>query len=187
MIGIDGFLGLELLADVQAAHARHHDVQNHDVRRLAQSPLQARYSIGRGQHLVSLEFEVVPQPRHHVGFVFDNQDLGHALPFRKLHVVATLCPLILGPHRQSDGELAASSRCTVDRHFSAMRLHNVAHQGQPQSAALGVVNQRVPNPIEFFENLVLLLCGNADAVVHNFQLHRTVLTEEVYGDELLVL
>src|SRR5271166_3599238 len=75
--GNRGLLGLQLLANVQTAHTRHHDVENYEIRRLAQGPLQAGDTVRCGDHLVAFEFEVVPQPRHHVGLVFDNKDLGH--------------------------------------------------------------------------------------------------------------
>src|SRR5580704_2982830 len=93
----------------------------------------------------------------------------------------------LGAHRQSNSELATSSRTAVHRYLAAMRLHNVAHQGKSQSAAFGVVDQRVSHSIKFLKYLVLLFRWDADAVVHDFQLHRTVVTEKIYADELLVL
>src|SRR5271165_7311003 len=90
-------------------------------------------------------------------------------------------------HRQIDGELAAPPRHAIYQNLSAMRLHNVAHQGKTQTAALGVMNQRIAHPIKLVENLLLLSRGNADAMVYHFQLDRTVVAEQIYADILLVL
>ena len=68
-----------------------------------------------------------------------------------------------------------------------MGLHNVTHQGEAQSAALGVVNQRIAHTIKFLENLVLLLVRDADPVVDHFQLYRSVFTIELDADVLPAL
>ncbi len=74
-----GPLRLELLAHVQPAHPRHHDVQDDEVGGLGDRALQASHTVAGGDDLMSLEFEVVAQPGHHVGLVLDNQDFGHVL------------------------------------------------------------------------------------------------------------
>ena len=70
-------LALELFANIQPAHAGHHHVENDQVRRLAECALQACNAIRGRNDLVALELEVVAQPRHHIRFVFDNQDSRH--------------------------------------------------------------------------------------------------------------
>src|SRR5580698_1988830 len=108
--------------------------------------------------------------------------LGSSSTIRILAMLSTLLnsrpghtrPVDFGGYRQSNGELAASSRTAVHRNFSTVRLHNVAHQRKSQAAAFGVVDQRIPNAIELFKNLVLLLGGNPNAMVHNFKFDRTV-------------
>ncbi len=42
--------------------------------------------------------------------------------------------------------------------IASMSLHDVAHQGEPQSAALGVMHQRIADAIELLKDFGLLLC-----------------------------
>src|SRR5205085_331425 len=53
--------------------------------------------------------------------------------------------------RQSDDELAAASRRTVHQDRSAVRLDDVPDQRKPQARPLGVVHQRISDPIKLFE------------------------------------
>src|SRR5208282_401172 len=72
-------LGLELFANVQPAHARHHDIEDHEVGRFVERAFQSSNAVRGANHLISFVLEVVAQTGNHVGFVFDNQDLGHLM------------------------------------------------------------------------------------------------------------
>jgi hypothetical protein len=90
-------------------------------------------------------------------------------------------------HRQRDDELASFAGRALHRDLSPVRLDDVTHQGEPQSTALGVVNQRIANAIELLEYLVLLVRWNADTVVNHFQLDRAVIAVELHAQELFNL
>src|SRR6516164_6752329 len=79
-------LGLQLLADVQATHFRHHHVEDHEVGRVVERASQALGSIARSKHFVALVLKVVAQTGNHVGLVFYDKDPGHNLrpPIAKL-------------------------------------------------------------------------------------------------------
>src|SRR4029453_12353370 len=51
-----------------------------------QRALQAGNAIRGSDHLVSVVFKIVAQARHHVGLVFQNQNLGHMLPSTALPI-----------------------------------------------------------------------------------------------------
>src|SRR5215472_4265718 len=68
-------LGAQLLAYLEPAHSRHHDVKNNQVGRLVQRPLQALDAITRRDYGVAFEFEIVPEPSHHVGLVLNDENL----------------------------------------------------------------------------------------------------------------
>src|SRR6516162_10199442 len=89
--------------------------------------------------------------------------------------------------RQANGEFAASSRGTVDQNLAAVRRYHMANQGKSKAATLGVVHQRVADPVELLEDLALLVLRYADSVVHDFELHRTVVAKHIHADELAVL
>src|SRR5205807_1456429 len=107
----------ELLADIEAAHARHHDVQDDQVGRFGQSPLQAGNPVGSGDDAVALVFEVVAQAGDHVGFVFYNQDFGHYRNLRR----ETLIPRGLKPARN---DKCQDSLCGTSKRRDRIRLLN---------------------------------------------------------------
>src|ERR1700691_4332139 len=55
-----------------------------------------------------------------------------------------------------------------------MSLHDVAYQREPQSAALGVMHQRIADPVELLENFELLFERNADSVIDDLEVDATV-------------
>src|SRR5215472_13269765 len=76
--GNRGPLGLKLLADLQAAHLRHHHIKHNQIRRIVQGALQSLLTVVGGQNFVSLEFKVIAQTGDHIGLIFHDQDSGHA-------------------------------------------------------------------------------------------------------------
>ena len=55
-----------------------------------------------------------------------------------------------------------------------MRLRDVAHQREPQSASFGVVYQRIAHTIKLLENLGLFVRRNADSVIDNLKIHAAI-------------
>src|SRR5919201_581536 len=88
---------------------------------------------------------------------------------------------------QCKDELAAFTRSAVHDNLSAVRMRDVANQRESQAATLGVVDQRVTDPIELFKNFVLLAAGYAYAAIADLQLHRAVLTVKLDSQKLLRL
>src|SRR5262249_30822274 len=78
--GHGGPFDLELLADVEAAEVRHHHIEQNQVWRIRKRAAQSGNAVRSGDDLVTFVFEVVAQPRDHVGLIFDNQDLCHLHP-----------------------------------------------------------------------------------------------------------
>ena len=87
---------------------------------------------------------------------------------------------------QGQREPAAFSRRAVHINAAAVRVADVAYQGQAQAAALCVVHERIASAVELFEDLGLLAAGNADAVVFNFEFYRTILAIKLHAQELFV-
>src|SRR5215469_1920684 len=67
--------GLELLANVQTAHTRHHHVEHNQIRRILEGPLEPFNAIERGDHLEAFVFEIVAKTGDHVWFILNNQNL----------------------------------------------------------------------------------------------------------------
>src|SRR5947209_6364334 len=67
-------LGLELLAYVETAHARHHHIENYQIGRILECAFQAIDAIESGNNLKALILEVIAQSGDHVWFILDNQD-----------------------------------------------------------------------------------------------------------------
>src|SRR6266550_1704393 len=192
-------LGLELFADIQAAHAGHHDVEDDQVGFLRNGAFQAGNAVGCGDDFVSFVLEVIAQAGDHVGLIFDNQDFRHKLftfptrqasrlPLRgswlcRRRAAGDCCRI----YRQSDGELATLARSTIHDHVATVRLHDVTHQGKAQAAALGVVYQWIAHAIELLENLLLLLRWDANSVIDHFQLHCSVFAIEIHSDIFPIL
>src|ERR1700752_672109 len=82
--------------------------------------------------------------------------------------------------RQSEDEVAAVTGLAFNRNLTSMRLHDVAHQGQPQSASLGVMHQWIAYSIELVEDFGLLLRWNADSVIDDLEVDATIVPVEVY-------
>src|SRR5206468_8826655 len=57
--GSRGALRLQLLTDVESTHARHHHVENHKIRHIAESTFQSGNAVGSGNDLIALKLEVV--------------------------------------------------------------------------------------------------------------------------------
>jgi len=70
------WLGPHRPEEIIAIHTRHHDVGDDQVgrARLVLEHLQARLTIGRRPHLVSVDFEDVANPFHQVQIILDNQN-----------------------------------------------------------------------------------------------------------------
>jgi hypothetical protein len=66
-----------------------------------------------------------------------------------------------------------------------MSVHDVAHEGEAQSASLGVMHQRVAHSIELLEDLRMLLGGNSDSVIDDLKADATVLTVDMYREVFL--
>jgi hypothetical protein len=64
----------QLAADVPAAHARHHDVEQDQVGRLAGRPPQPVLAVQAHRGLVALEAQVVLEPADDVRLVVDDED-----------------------------------------------------------------------------------------------------------------
>src|SRR5262249_24213520 len=76
----------QLFANIETAHARHHDVEHDQIRRVVQSTLKTTDAVARANHVVTFILEVVAQPGDHRGLVFDNEDLA-------LHTLASYAAL----------------------------------------------------------------------------------------------
>ena len=63
--------------DLIAVQLRHHDVTDHEVRRLASSHVQADQTVGSRRHLEMFAFEDHGQFAPHLGMIFDDQDFVH--------------------------------------------------------------------------------------------------------------
>src|SRR4030095_5377770 len=77
----DGVLA-DLPADVVAAHARHHDVEQDQPRPALLDPGERLGAVGGGDDVVALDRQEVGEQLHVDGHVVDHQDLlGHALAY----------------------------------------------------------------------------------------------------------
>ena len=65
-------LGLDHVENAPAVGARHHHVENHDVRLLLAHDLQGAVAVRRGEHAVALPLQVVLDDRQDVLFVVDS-------------------------------------------------------------------------------------------------------------------
>ena len=100
-----GAAGADGAADLHAAHARHHQVGNHQVRRPIAEELQAFFGIVGGAHVVALRGERGAQHPRNLRFVVDNQNSArHSLSSfsRKITSFATGAGMI--PVEKIDGE-----------------------------------------------------------------------------------
>src|SRR5438034_10564498 len=70
----------ELPADVPAAHPGHHDVEQHEVGRVAQGERDSVLAIRRRDGLVPLEAQIVLEAAHDLRLVVRDQDPSHGPP-----------------------------------------------------------------------------------------------------------
>src|SRR5207247_8909650 len=106
-------LGAQLAADVPAAHARHHDVEKEQVRRLRQREGEAAPAIAGGARLIALEAKVVLEAPGHAGLGAHDQDARHVtVPFTPRS----------RSHGPVEGEPAPLAQAAVYRHASPMSL-----------------------------------------------------------------
>src|SRR6266849_3031556 len=68
-------LRLQLLTHIEPAHARHHHVEDDQVRGILQSPLEPFHAVECRYHLEALVLEIIAEPRDHVRLIFDDQNL----------------------------------------------------------------------------------------------------------------
>src|SRR5215469_17976434 len=85
-----------------------------------------------------------------------------------------LVVVLILSQRKSDSELAARAGRAINRDLATMRARNMLHQGKPQSASLGVVDERIADPIKLLKNFPLFARRYPDAVINDFQLHKPV-------------
>ena len=63
-------------------------------------------------------------------------------------------------------------------------LHDMADERESQATTLSVVNQRIADAVKLFEDTVLFLRGDPNAVVDDLELYGTVLAIQVHTDKL---
>src|SRR6185369_12237315 len=68
------FFRFQLFANVEAAHARHHHVEDDEIGVVVERAFEAADAVAGADHFVAFVFEVIAQPGHHCRFIFDDED-----------------------------------------------------------------------------------------------------------------
>src|SRR5437016_6140065 len=71
----------------------------------------------------------------------------------------------MAPHGEPQGEAAPRARLALDRDAAVMGLRHVLHQREAHASAPPPLSLAPPHPVEFLEDLPLLLRGDPHALV----------------------
>src|SRR5215472_10249951 len=157
-------LAAQLTADVPAAHPGHHDVEQHQVRRLAEGQLEPAPAVAGGDRLIALEAEVVLEAANHFWLVVDDQNSRH------LHAMCsgvTRSRRWPGLDREVEREPTSLPRLTRHRDASGVRLGDVLDQSQAHPASSLCLGLTPSDAIELLEDSPGLTRRDADALVRH--------------------
>src|SRR5947199_1763393 len=92
----------------------------------------------------------------------------------------------MAPHGEPQGEAAPRARLALDRDAAVMGLRHVLHQREAHASAPPPLSLAPPHPVEFLEDLPLLLRGDPHALVRDRDREFAVDEHRVHGDRTTV-